>query len=103
MFMAPSGFIALVLGWWVAEVGRQPWIVYGLMRTADAASPVPASSVLASLITYIVVYLLIFGFVGWYLVKMLRVGPVAAPQRKRTTETPARPLSLGDEEIGERP
>ncbi|HET7611457.1 MAG TPA: cytochrome ubiquinol oxidase subunit I [Rhodanobacteraceae bacterium] len=103
MFMAPSGFIALVLGWWVAEVGRQPWIVYGLMRTADAASPVPAGSVLASLITYIVVYLLIFGFVGWYLVKMLRVGPVAAPQRKRTTETPARPLSLGDEETGERP
>jgi cytochrome d ubiquinol oxidase subunit I len=52
---------------------------------------------------YVAVYVALFGFVGWYLLKMLRVGPVQAPQRKRTTETAARPLSLADEERGERP
>jgi len=97
--MMPSGFIALLTGWFVAEVGRQPWVVYGLLRTADATSTnVPASSVLASLIVYVLVYLLVFGFVTWYLLQMLRVGPVQAPQRK-ASRTAARPLSLGDEEM----
>ncbi|HEY3520352.1 MAG TPA: cytochrome ubiquinol oxidase subunit I [Rhodanobacteraceae bacterium] len=104
MAMTPSGFIALVLGWWVAEVGRQPWVVYGVLRTADAVSPnITPGSVLGSLITYIVTYLLLFGFATWYLIKMLRTGPVPAPARARTIPTAARPLSLGDEEMGERP
>jgi cytochrome d ubiquinol oxidase subunit I len=104
IWMMPSGFIALLAGWWVAEVGRQPWVVYGLLRTADAVSPnITHGSVLTSLIVYVAVYVALFGFVGWYLLKMLRVGPVQAPQRKRTTETAARPLSLADEERGERP
>jgi len=99
MWMMPSGFVALLTGWFVAEVGRQPWVVYGLLRTANATSTnVPASSVLASLIVYVVVYLLVFGFVTWYLLQMLRVGPVQAPQR-RMIQTAARPLSLGDEEM----
>jgi cytochrome bd ubiquinol oxidase subunit I len=101
IWMMPSGFVALLSGWWVAEVGRQPWVVYGLLRTADAASPVPAGSVLASLVVYVVVYLTLFGFVGWYLLKMLRVGPVPAPQR-RGVQTAARPLSLADEQTGKR-
>lgn len=96
MAMTPSGFIALVLGWWVAEVGRQPWVVYGVLRTADAASPnVTAGSVLASLIVYVATYLLLFGFATWYLIKMLRAGPVAAPPR-HGDKTAARPLSVGD-------
>ena len=82
IWMMPSGFIALLAGWWVAEVGRQPWVVYGLLRTADAASDVPAGSVLASLIVYVVVYVVLFGFVGWYLLQMLRQGPVKAPERQ---------------------
>ncbi len=99
IWMMPSGFIALIAGWWVAEVGRQPWVVYGLLRTADAVSPnITGDSVLASLIVYIVIYVALFGFVGWYLLKMLRVGPVQAPQRKGIAKTPARPLSLGDED-----
>jgi cytochrome d ubiquinol oxidase subunit I len=97
--MMPSGFIALLTGWYVAEVGRQPWAVYGLLRTANATSPtVPAGSVLASLIVYVVVYLLVFGFASWYLLQMLRVGPVQAP-RRAGVKTAARPLSLGDEEM----
>jgi cytochrome d ubiquinol oxidase subunit I len=102
IWMMPSGFIALLAGWWVAEVGRQPWVVYGLLRTADAVSLVPAGSVLTSLIVYVVVYVALFGFVGWYLLKLLQVGPIAAPERKRV-QTAARPLSLGDEEMGGRP
>jgi len=99
LWMMPSGFIALLTGWFVAEVGRQPWVVYGVLRTAEATSTnVPASSVLASLIVYVVVYLLVFGFVTWYLLQMLRIGPVRAPQR-RAIRTAARPLSLGDEEL----
>ncbi|MGN6790447.1 MAG: cytochrome ubiquinol oxidase subunit I [Rhodanobacteraceae bacterium] len=104
IWMMPSGFVALIAGWWVAEVGRQPWVVYGLLRTADAVSPnVTGGSVLASLIVYVAVYVALFGFVGWYLLKMLRVGPIAAPQRKGVPPTAARPLSLADEEMGERP
>lgn len=104
MAMTPSGFVALVLGWWVAEVGRQPWVVYGVLRTADAVSPnITSGSVLGSLITYIVTYLLLFGFATWYLVKILRTGPVAAPTRKRTPSTAARPLSVPDQDVEPRP
>src|SRR5699024_614706 len=72
MLMMPAGFIALLTGWYTAEIGRQPWVVYGVMRTADAASPVAASSVLTSLIVYFVAYMILFGFGSWYLLKVLR-------------------------------
>lgn len=52
----PLPYITIALGWLVAEVGRQPWIVYNLMRTSDAVSPVPADNVMFSLIAFIVVY-----------------------------------------------
>lgn len=52
----PLPYITIALGWLVAEMGRQPWIVYNLMRTSDAASPVPADNVMFSLIAFIVVY-----------------------------------------------
>ncbi|WP_165175068.1 cytochrome ubiquinol oxidase subunit I [Desulfovibrio sp. ZJ369] len=52
----PLPYIGLMLGWAVAEIGRQPWIVYGLMRTTDAVSPVPASNVAISLGAFILVY-----------------------------------------------
>ena len=61
MFVGPLGFIAVLAGWTTTEVGRQPWTVYGLMRTADAVSPsLTGCDVLLSLIGYIVVYLIIF-------------------------------------------
>lgn len=58
---APLGLVATVAGWIVAETGRQPWIVYGLMRTADAVSPVPAATVAASLLVFVAVYGLLLG------------------------------------------
>jgi cytochrome d ubiquinol oxidase subunit I len=94
--MMPTGFIALLTGWYVAEIGRQPWVVYGVLRTADAVSPVAASSVLASLITYFVAYTILFGFGSWYLLKVLRAGPGTAPERFSVGMTPQRPLAALD-------
>lgn len=56
VWAVPLPYIAIMLGWAVAEIGRQPWIVYNLMRTSDAVSPVPGSNVLISLIAFIVMY-----------------------------------------------
>ena len=58
--MAPSGFVAVIAGWVTTEVGRQPFVVYGLLRTADAASPLAAPAVASSLIAFIVVYFVVF-------------------------------------------
>lgn len=98
--MAPSGFIAVLAGWYVAEIGRQPWVVHGLMRTEDAVSSVAAAAVLTSLIVYAAVYAVLFGFGTWYLLKLLRTGPVPAPPRDSHPEqTPARPISAAEESI----
>jgi len=100
MVMAPSGFIAVWSGWITAEVGRQPFVVYGLMRTVDAVSPVSGGSVAASLATFVVVYSVLFGAGTYYLIKIIRKGP-EAPEAKEDTiyKQPMRPLSLPDESI----
>jgi cytochrome d ubiquinol oxidase subunit I len=79
LYSIPLPYLAIALGWTVAEVGRQPWIVYGLMRTSDAASPIASGQVLATLIGFIVVYgvlgLLAFGMI----IRTARLGPDAVP------------------------
>jgi cytochrome bd ubiquinol oxidase subunit I len=75
-WMWPMGFIAVLSGWIVTEVGRQPWLATGILRTADAASPVPASVVLTSLILFIVVYGIVFSFGIYYMNRLLVRGPV---------------------------
>ncbi|MCG8687032.1 MAG: cytochrome ubiquinol oxidase subunit I [Desulfobacterales bacterium] len=78
LWSIPLPYIAMEMGWIVTEVGRQPWIVYGLMKTANAASPITTSQVLVSLIGFILVYGLL-GAVGFYLiVKSVKEGPEAA-------------------------
>ena len=75
LFSIPLPYIANELGWMLAEVGRQPWIVYGLMKTSDAASPVAGSQVLTSLIAFFLVYGLL-GAVGVYLISShVKKGP----------------------------
>jgi cytochrome bd ubiquinol oxidase subunit I len=76
----PTGYIAVLAGWYTAEVGRQPWIIYGVMRTADAVTPHPPEQVLASLILFVVVYVVVFGAGVYYLIKILRRGPVPVPE-----------------------
>jgi cytochrome d ubiquinol oxidase subunit I len=101
-WLSPAGFVALLAGWYVVEIGRQPYTVYGVLRTADSVSPnIQAAAVLSSLIVYAAVYFFIFGFGIWYLRKLLLVGPVKQPPKHLDggEKTPARPLSLPDESV----
>jgi len=78
MLAIPLPYIAMEMGWVVSEVGRQPWIVYNLMRTADAVSPIAGTQVMVSLTAFILVYGLL-GAVGFYLIaKSVKEGPEAA-------------------------
>lgn len=75
MSMTPVGFLALLAGWFVTEVGRQPFTVYGVLRTENSISPVAAEQVMMTLIGFIVVYTLIFGSGVYYMIKLIRQGP----------------------------
>ncbi|MDE1461405.1 cytochrome ubiquinol oxidase subunit I [Spartinivicinus poritis] len=72
---APLGFIATLSGWYVVEVGRQPWLIQGLFRTSDLVTPLPAERVLISLIGFVVVYTLLFGVYLHFFKKLIRQGP----------------------------
>jgi len=61
LWMGPTGLIALLAGWFTTEIGRQPWVVYGLMRTADAATPHTAAQLSVTLALFVVSYLFVFG------------------------------------------
>jgi cytochrome d ubiquinol oxidase subunit I len=87
VWVSPLGFVAVLSGWFVAEVGRQPWTVYGVLRTADAASPVPGGSVLASLLLFILVYGVVFGAGLYYIAKLVRRGPDETPPVPQAEET----------------
>jgi cytochrome d ubiquinol oxidase subunit I len=94
---SPLGFVAVIAGWVVTETGRQPWVVYGLMRTADAVSPgLRGGDVLASLLVYVAVYCFIFPLGLYYMVKIYRGGPAAGDEaealfdhRQRAAAPPA--------------
>ena len=79
--MAPSGFIALLAGWTVTEVGRQPFTVYGLLRTADSVSPVGLPGVAASLAAFVVVYPIVFGAGLVFLLRLVRRPPTVGETR----------------------
>jgi cytochrome d ubiquinol oxidase subunit I len=76
--MAPSGFIALLAGWVVTEVGRQPWTVYGHLRTADSVSPIALPGVATSLAAFAVVYFIVYGAGFAYLLALVARPPVPA-------------------------
>jgi cytochrome bd ubiquinol oxidase subunit I len=110
MLMTPSGFGAVLFGWFTAEIGRQPYVVYGHMRTADAVSPVTTGAVATSLATFVVVYAIVFGFGSYYLAKLLRKGPEPIEEAARGPDfddrldrKPKRPLSMPDENLEGRP
>jgi cytochrome d ubiquinol oxidase subunit I len=79
LFMGPMGFVALLCGWITTEVGRQPWTVYGLLRTADSVSPIEAPAVASSLTAYVVVYFAVFGAGTFYLLRLMRRPPETGP------------------------
>lgn len=90
----PSGFIAVLTGWFTAEVGRQPWVVYGLLRTADALTPsLGAAEAWTSLIAFVSVYTLIFSAGTLYIYRLLKGGPGATPPKPERGVSALRPLA----------
>ena len=94
--MGPAGLIAIIAGWITTEVGRQPWVVYGVMRTSDAVSHHSALAMSGSLLLFVVVYCAVFGTGISYLVKVMAQGPDRSPptpDAEDLNRRPARPLS----------
>ena len=75
MALTPSGFIALLAGWFVTEIGRQPYVAYGIIRTSDGVSPVLGEYVALSLLAFIIVYTFVFGAGSYYILRLIGKGP----------------------------
>jgi cytochrome d ubiquinol oxidase subunit I len=91
----PLPFIAILTGWYTAEVGRQPWVVYGVLRTADAMTPfLTARTATTSLVIFCAVYAFIFGFGTFYIYRLLRAGPSGSLIETPSGVAPNRPISL---------
>jgi cytochrome d ubiquinol oxidase subunit I len=97
-FSFPLPFIAILTGWFTAEVGRQPWTVYGVLRTADAMTPsLTAGAAAFSLIVYCLVYSFIFAFGTFYIYRLLLAGPAGHLILPPAAAVPNRPMSVVDE------
>jgi cytochrome d ubiquinol oxidase subunit I len=79
VLMTPSGVLATLGGWYTAEIGRQPWVINGMLRTADAVSPVPATTLLTTLITFVCVYTVFFLAFLIFTLRLIRRGPGGLP------------------------
>lgn len=104
MLMGPTGYLALLAGWITTEVGRQPWVIYGIMRTSTGLShSVSADQVGISLIIFVLVYCIVFGSGIYYMLKLIKAGPIFLDHVEASTsthiKTPRRPLSAVDEFI----
>jgi cytochrome d ubiquinol oxidase subunit I len=89
----PLGFVAILSGWIVTEVGRQPWLATGVLRTVDGASPVPAGSILASLALFVLVYGIVFSAGSYYVNRLIRNGPQGFDTPEPGAGVPLRPIS----------
>ena len=90
--MGPSGFVAVIAGWMTTEVGRQPWTIYGLLRTSQAASPLATPAVATSLAAFVIVYFAVFGIGVWYILKLMQKGP--QPHEPEMAEGPIRTAGI---------
>ncbi|KQW21570.1 cytochrome D ubiquinol oxidase subunit I [Afipia sp. Root123D2] len=87
--MGPAGFIAVLAGWVTTEAGRQPWTVYGMLRTADSASPLAAPAVATSLLAFVIVYFIVFGMGVFYILRLMAHPPHHGEEGPRA-DMPAR-------------
>ncbi|WP_288928944.1 cytochrome ubiquinol oxidase subunit I [uncultured Maritimibacter sp.] len=95
VLMAPSGLIAVLAGWITTEVGRQPYTVYGLLRTVDSAAPLDAPAVGASLVAFIVIYFTVFGAGTFYILRLMSRPPADhEPSYKTTVDGPTRAAGI---------
>jgi cytochrome d ubiquinol oxidase subunit I len=102
--MGPAGIVAMLAGWYTTEIGRQPWVVYGLMRTKDAVSAHTAGPLALTLGLFIVVYLFVFGVGIAYVLRLVRKGPLpyeaghAPVGGAGQDHQPMRPISAADDQ-----
>jgi cytochrome d ubiquinol oxidase subunit I len=75
LVMGPTGFLTVIAGWVTTEVGRQPYVIYGLLRTADAVAPIGTPGVAGSLIAFVIVYCAVFGAGIWYILHLMGEAP----------------------------
>ena len=94
LVMGPSGFVAVIAGWVTTEVGRQPYTVYGLLTTAESASPLAAPAVAASLIAFVIVYFAVFGIGTWYILKLMAKPPHAGEAGAEAEHAPIRSAGI---------
>lgn len=87
----PLGFLAVLAGWITTEIGRQPWVVTGLLRTEDALSPVGFATVATSLVLFLLVYAVVFVSGGYYINRLLEKGPVRHSPKEELI--PTRPMA----------
>lgn len=105
LYMGTTGLVAMLAGWFTTEIGRQPWIVYGVMRTADGVSRHGALEVGITLALFVVVYFVLFGAGTVYILRLIRKGPAisgaeAEPQGGPGEQhTPARPISAAPDRV----
>ncbi len=105
LIMGPTGYIALLAGWFTTEIGRQPWVVYGVLRTEDALSNVSANQVGITLIIFVLVYTVVFGTGIYYILKLMYKGPqfIHTPAEEQGGvghfRTPMRPLSAVEDSL----
>ena len=88
--MGPSGLVAVLAGWITTEVGRQPYTVYGFLRTADSAAPLAAPAVAASLMAFVVIYFAVFGAGTFYILRLM--GHEPSPAEPSLADTPRGPI-----------
>jgi cytochrome bd ubiquinol oxidase subunit I len=86
--MTPAGVVATLGGWYLAETGRQPWVIYGVLRTADAISPVPAPVLLFSLAAFVCIYGVFMTAFLIFVLRIVRRGPGEAPAAKAIADPP---------------
>lgn len=102
ILMGPTGFVAVIAGWVTTEVGRQPWTIYGLLRTAQSASPLAAPAVGASLIAFIIVYFAVFGVGVWYILKLMAKTPQRGESAEAVEHGPIRSAGITPAAEGDR-
>ena len=96
MALTPAGFIAVLAGWFVTEIGRQPYVAYGVMKTADAVSPVIGSHIALSLLAFIVSYTFVFGAGSYYILRLIAKGPGTAEEEVYGTHGVTKPPLVTD-------
>jgi len=107
VLLGPGGLIAILAGWITTEMGRQPWVVYGVMRTRDAVSNHSALTLATALVVFVAMYIGVFGTGVVYMLRLIGKGPEdpgpdgagGAPDGTPLNQRPSRPLSAAPDDV----